>query len=216
MLFSKSFGLMEAGDDGGAFQPIEHGLATGAWMGQVPWLYRLNDLLSPLIPQRLASGPSALTRNLAVDVVRHVMARRERSSSRPDILGQLLKVHEEKPQQFDECDLGSMAVATVFAGSDTTAISTRAVLYHLLKNPHAKQCLVNEIDEFWQQGKLSDPVALTEADSMPYLQAVLLESLRYHPAVGLTLPRVVPSEGLKVDGRYMPAGVSIFSCSQKG
>ena len=66
----------------------------------------------------------------------------------------------------------------VFAGSDTTAVSTRAIIYYLLKNPQAKQKLIQEIDGLRKQGKLSDPVKLKEADDMPYLQAVMYEALR--------------------------------------
>jgi len=71
-----------------------------------------------------------------------------------------------------------MATSNIFAGSDTTAISTRAIIYYLLKNPIAKQKLVDEVDDRKRQGRLSDPVKLAEADSMPYLQAVMYEALR--------------------------------------
>jgi len=56
---------------------------------------------------------------------------------------------------------------------------------------------------------LSDPVKLSEADNMPYLQAVMYEALRLHPAVGMSLPRVTPADGFEVDGHYIPAGTVI-------
>ena len=74
--------------------------------------------------------------------------------------------------------VNSMATSNIFAGSDTTAISTRAIIYYLLKNPDAKQKLIDEIDNLKRHGKISDPVKLAEADSMPYLQAVMYEALR--------------------------------------
>ena len=72
----------------------------------------------------------------------------------------------------------SMATSNIFAGSDTTAISTRAIIYYLLKDPTVKFALIDEIDTLRKQGKLSDPVKLSEADNMPYLQAVMYEALR--------------------------------------
>lgn len=102
-----------------------------------------------------------------------------------------------------------MATSNIFAGSDTTAISTPAIIYYLLKNPQYKQRLVEEIDNMRKQGKLSDPVTLQEAESMPYLQAVMYEALRCHPAVGMSLPRVVPPGGVVIDGTHLPANVSL-------
>ncbi|AEO69867.1 uncharacterized protein THITE_2120621 [Thermothielavioides terrestris NRRL 8126] len=202
--FSKPFGFMDAGTDDGSFKPIQDALFSGAWVGQVPWLFWLSDFLSPVIGQRLAIA--GRNTNWVAKVVREVTARLQSGSDCPDILGQLLKVHHEKPQQFSVSNLMSVAGSNVFAGSDTTAISTRAIVYNVLKNPECKQRLLDEIDDFRRRGELSDPVTIAEAEKMPYLQAVMYEALRCHPAVGMTLPRVVPPEGLEVDGHYLPAG----------
>ena len=80
--------------------------------------------------------------------------------------------------EMNENAVTSMATSNIFAGSDTTAISTRAIIYYLLKNPKAKEALVEEIDSLRRQDKLNDPVKLSEADNMPYLQAVMYEALR--------------------------------------
>ncbi len=41
---------------------------------------------------------------------------------------------------------------------------------------------------------------------LPYLQAVLQESLRMYPPIPSILPRVVPSGGLAICGEWVPAG----------
>lgn len=64
-----------------------------------------------------------------------------------------------------------------------------------------------EIDEKAAAGELSDPVNFSEAQRMPYLQAVIQESLRLYPAVGDPLGRVVPEGGIQLAGRYFPEGV---------
>ena len=109
---------------------------------------------------------------------REVAARKDRTSSNKDILSKLFATQKEKPVEMNENAVTSMATSNIFAGSDTTAISTRAIIYYLLKNPQAKQALIDEIEECKKQGKLSDPVKLSEADKMPYLQAVMYEALR--------------------------------------
>jgi cytochrome P450 len=43
---------------------------------------------------------------------------------------------------------------------------------------------------------------------MPYLQAVIKEGLRLHPAGGLPLSRVVPKGGATIARHFFPEGVS--------
>ncbi|OMP88268.1 Pisatin demethylase [Diplodia seriata] len=205
--FSKRFGFMDVGADDGSFEAIEMALRSAAWLGQVPWIFWLHDYLSPYIGNHL--GITARNGSLRQFALRETEARKDRGSDRKDILSKLLAVHKERPADFDYSALVSMASSNIFAGSDTTAISTRAIIYYLLKNPEYKQKLVEEIDEFRRQGKISDPVTLDEANNMPYLQAVMYEALRCHPAVGMSLPRVVPPGGTEIDGTYLPAGTIV-------
>ena len=44
---------------------------------------------------------------------------------------------------------------------------------------------------------------------MPYLQAVMKEAMRMHPAVGISMPRYVPSGGAEIGGRYYPEGTVV-------
>ncbi|GAB7338673.1 hypothetical protein MBLNU457_5399t3 [Dothideomycetes sp. NU457] len=201
--FSRNFGFLEAAKDDGSFHDIEATLGSAAWVGQVPWIFWLNDYLTPYIGNHLALvNRHGSIRTLAL---KEVEARKDRGSERKDMLAKLFAVQKEKPDALSISDVTSTAASNVFAGSDTTAISTRAIVYYLLKNPHCMKKLVQEIDDFRRQGKLSDPVKLEEADAMPYLQAVMYEALRLHPAVGMSLPRVVPAEGATVNGVYLPA-----------
>lgn len=48
-----------------------------------------------------------------------------------------------------------------------------------------------------------------EAQNLPYLQAVIKEALRLHPASGLPLGRVVPKGGAEIAGHYFPEQVSL-------
>ncbi|KAK4979473.1 hypothetical protein LTR66_004281 [Elasticomyces elasticus] len=208
--FSKPFGFMDVAADDGSFSQIEGALRSAAWIGQVPWLYWLHDFLSPVIGNHL--GISARHGSLRTFASREITARKDRGTDRSDILSKLLAVHKEKPTELDDNAVTSMAISNIFAGSDTTAISTRAIIYYLLKNPECKVRLFEEIDAWRKAGKLSDPVKLQEADSMPYLQAVMYEALRLHPAVGMSLPRVVPEGGVRIGGSFLPTG-TVVGCN---
>jgi cytochrome P450 len=158
-------------------------------------------------------GITARHGSLRQFAAREVTARKDRNDvSNKDILSKLFATQKERPVEMDENAVTSMATSNIFAGSDTTAISTRAIIYYLLKNPDAKRALIDEINGRRKEGKLSDPVKLSEADDMPYLQAVMYEALRLHPAVGMSLPRVTPAGGYTVDNTYIPAG-SVIGCN---
>lgn len=110
----------------------------------------------------------------------------------------------KQPNLLDACG------SNIGAGSDTTAVTLSSALYHLYKNPDKLEKLRHEIDQKAKQGVISDPLTFQEAQDMPYLQAVIKETLRIHPAVGTILPRVVPQGGMELSGIYFPEGVCDF------
>ncbi len=50
-------------------------------------------------------------------------------------------------------------------------------------------------------------LSFQEAQKLPYLQAVIKEGLRLHPATGLPMVRVVPKGGATLAGRFFPEKV---------
>jgi cytochrome P450 len=165
---------MDAGGDDGTFARIVRLMHSACWIGQVPALYWIHDFFMPYIGNHLAvnerHGP---IRDFAI---REINARTDRGSDHQDMLAKLKATQKEKPLEMTETAVASMASSNIAAGSDTTAISIRAIIYYLLKNPQCKQKLIEEIDSLRKEGKLSDPVKLSEADKMPYLQAVMYEA----------------------------------------
>ncbi|KAL1303437.1 hypothetical protein AAFC00_006826 [Neodothiora populina] len=205
--FSRSFGFMDATMDDGSFAQIENALQSAAWVGQIPWIFWLNDRLSRFIGNKLSlNNRHGSIRTLAL---KEANSRKGRGSDRKDILSKLFRAQTEKGGELDDAAIASMATSNIFAGSDTTAISVRAIIYYLLKNPQYKQRLVQEIDEGRRAGTLSDPIKVSEAEKMPYLQAVMYEALRCHPAVGMSLPRVVPQGGTVIGGTFLPSNTVI-------
>lgn len=98
----------------------------------------------------------------------------------------------------------------VFAGSDTTAVAFKSILYHLIKNPRTMKKLVAEIDEADRKGKLSTPITHKQSiEELPYLQAVIQEGMRVHPSTGLMLERCVPAGGAQICGVDLPEGTIV-------
>ncbi|KAK3692953.1 cytochrome P450-like protein [Podospora appendiculata] len=134
----------------------------------------------------------------------------------PDLLSKFLAAREARPDFMTDTLVQTMAVSMAFAGSETTAISLSAVFYYLLKNPHALASLRAEIDDAAREGRFSDTetglVTWHESQTLSYLDAVVKEAFRLHPAPGLPMERIVPEGGLEIAGHYVKGG-TIVGCS---
>lgn len=80
-------------------------------------------------------------------------------------------------------------------------------MHFVLKHPQVLKKLQRELD----QNALPQPISYREAEQqLPYLQAIIKESMRLHPGVGLILERVVPDGGVQLpDGPYLEGGVCV-------
>ena len=85
----------------------------------------------------------------------------------------------------------------------------RAVIYFLMRDPKAMKRLQTEVDEATAHGQLSNPVHYAQAIKLPYLCACIKEAMRFHPSVGLTLPRLIPASGAHISGHMIPGGYRI-------
>jgi cytochrome P450 len=104
----------------------------------------------------------------------------------------------------------------VFAGSETTAISLSSVFYFLLKHPRVYAKLMAELDSAVENGTIearpNKSISWAESQKLPYLDAVIQESFRLHPAAGLILERIVPPQGMEILGNFVPGG-TIVGCN---
>ncbi|KFY24339.1 hypothetical protein V491_02193 [Pseudogymnoascus sp. VKM F-3775] len=207
--FSKNFSFMESGKDDGAFTMIDAILKCATWVGHIPWLYWLNVRLAPIIGNHLAV--TQRQGKLLKLASQEIQERKKRGSDRHDMLEQLFDVQREKPDKLDDICVTSMAASNIFAGSDSTSVSISAFLYYVLRDPRCTQKLVEEVDASAKAENISHGTvfSLEVVNNMPFLQACMYEALRCHPAVGVSLGRVVPSVGMKVGGQFIPGGTAI-------
>ena len=130
-----------------------------------------------------------------------------------DLITKLMRIQDESPEKIGKADIGSACMMNIGAGSDTTSISLSSVLFHLLKHPKTLGRLRDEIKDCEKRGEISEPAKFSETQRMPYLQAVIKEALRMHPATGLTLGRTVPPQGAVLAGHFFPGGVCCDTCN---
>lgn len=120
-----------------------------------------------------------------------------------DLYTQLGKTY---PNIADEKQILNWLMLNVLAGGDSTAGAMVGTVYALLKNPGKAQKLHEELDE----ANVSLPARWKDISKLPYLDAVIRESQRLYPSLGLMLEREVPKDGLTLpDGRYIPEGTKV-------
>jgi len=93
------------------------------------------------------------------------------------------------------------------AGTETIAATLEWALLELVRHPHCMQRLQAELDA---QFGMNGPVEEEEAAQLPYLQAVVKESLRFHIPTTLGLPHS-NMEDATLGGYHIPAGTTVMA-----
>lgn len=204
--FANRFGFLDMGEDkDNVFQAIDTRGTYSTFVGVFPWVHQW---LYPLLPK---TGGHGYVFNYTLRQIenRQRALKDPKNNGRegpPDIMTKILNVHEENPSKMTKMDLITMCQSNIGAGSDTTAITLSSIFYHLMRYPQTFHRLREEIDTAAKEGKISSPIKFAEAQNLPYLQAVIKEGLRIHPATGLPMQRIVPAEGTTIAGRFIPGG----------
>lgn len=92
---------------------------------------------------------------------------------------------ENSAQRLSDCELLDQLSTFLFAGSDTTAISISWALHYLSQNPELQFRLRQELSSVVIPSGAS--LDITVLDSLPFLDAVVKETLRLAPPVHGTI-----------------------------
>ncbi|KAM0541732.1 hypothetical protein ACHAPJ_013137 [Fusarium lateritium] len=222
LTYSKRLGFVDHGKDvDNIIRNLEWLLNYAAPVGQLPVL----DSLLLKNPLRLlltkwgftnSSSPVAIfarNRMLArVDPEKLNDMKFDQDNGRRDFLSRFLEAHQKNSEIITQDRVLALTVANMFAGSDTTAITFRAIFYYLMKNPTDMRRLMDELAGEERAGRFTRADGLlqwSEVRDLPFLNAVIKEALRCHPAAGLMLERIVPARGLQVNGHHIPRGTIV-------
>ena len=145
--------------------------------GRGPWarLLRLRAQFNGMLAEQIASG------------------RRSPTAAKGTILGQLLA--ETHQSSDNDVELQEQLRTLLVAGHDTTASALAWALYHIHRDDSVRERVAAEL--------ASDPPP-EAMPTLPYVSAVISETLRMHPAVPIVLRKLsVPQT---VCGRHYRAG----------
>ncbi|KAH7631608.1 cytochrome P450 [Sordaria sp. MPI-SDFR-AT-0083] len=190
--FSTKFGFMEKGCDfDGTLAIADKSIDYLGICGQMPWMdYWLDK--NPKMTARL-KGEDKIFRE-----------------DRPDFLQYFIESMSTHPDVVDAKQIIGYLLLNLIAGADTTAITMRALFYYSLKDPRVWSKLQSAVRS--ADIKPGQPAPHAVARAIPYLEAVIRETIRYHPAVSMIMERIVPAESLGLalpDGSVVPGGSMI-------
>ncbi|KAF5208215.1 Cytochrome p450 [Thalictrum thalictroides] len=144
------------------------------WSDHLPWLcyfydpFRINERCAALVPRvrKLVQGIINEHRNGGTNKM---------LSDSADFVDVLLSLSGE--EKLEENDMIAVLWEMIFRGTDTTSLLTEWVMAELVLNPNIQAKLQKELD------RVVGNKSVTDADiaNLPYLQAVVKETLRVHP-----------------------------------
>ncbi|GAB7358161.1 hypothetical protein MBLNU230_g0316t1 [Neophaeotheca triangularis] len=229
LTWSKRLGFVEKDEDVDGIIDFLRGFLTYAGtIGQQPWLdnlLRKNYLKLKLQQWGISKNVFPVTKfaqetSAAREPEMQKVRETGKADSTPgrgiDLLTRFEMAHHDHPNFMTDRQVLSSCTSMIFAGSETTAISLSAVFYYLLKHPGVHEKLMRELDEAASNGTIEERdhhiVSWAESQKLPYLDAVIQEAFRIHPAAGLTVERVVPPQGIEICGQSIRGG-TIVGCN---
>ncbi|KAF5182040.1 Cytochrome p450 [Thalictrum thalictroides] len=111
-----------------------------------------------------------------------------------------------EPAKISEENINILLLELFTAATDTSTITIEWAMTELLRNPHILKNVEDELDQV-----VGKNTKVTESDiwKLPYLQAVVKETLRLHPPVTLLLPRRC-IEDTEYMGYSIPKDTQVF------
>jgi hypothetical protein len=175
MTFAKKLGFLQEGRDiDGMIGAIQGMLVYASLCGQIPEMHNvlLGNPLFPIFVPSMESWNQVVqftlkAMNSRVSLQRDGEIDQDEKDGGKDMLSRWMAMHRADPEKFSTRDAIVHLSANVFAGSDTTAIALRAILYFLMRNPDIMAKVQAEIDTAVLEGKAGNPVSYRESLDNP-------------------------------------------------
>ncbi|KAL4651660.1 hypothetical protein ACB092_01G176900 [Castanea dentata] len=173
------------------------------WSDYLPWLSYLYD---PFCVNQRCSELVPRVRKLVkkiIDEHRYRLGDSSKLSDNADFVDVLLSLDGD--EKLEEDDMVAVLWEMIFRGTDTTALLTEWVMAELVLNHEVQHKLLHELDIVVGNKNITDAVVA----KLPYLQAIVKETLRVHPPGPLlSWARLSTSDVQLSNGMVVPANTT--------
>ncbi|RDX71592.1 Geraniol 8-hydroxylase, partial [Mucuna pruriens] len=128
-----------------------------------------------------------------------------RDATNNDMLDTLLNISQEDGQKMDHKKIKHLLLDLIVAGTDTTSYTIEWAMTELIKNEDAMSKAKRELE---QTVGIGNPIEESDITRLPYLHAIIKETLRLHPGAPLLLPRKAKVD-VEINGYTIPQGAQI-------
>ena len=201
LAFGESFGCLQAGNYHPWVALVFDNVKAVSIMSaikQFPWVDSIIQFLLSGVMARAIRHHQALT-------IEKVNRRLERKTQRGDFMDVIL-LHKGTDQEMTRDEIYANSNLLIMAGSETAAAAMAGCFYFLDRNPEVSYRLRHEIRSKFQSETQTTIKALTD---LPYLTAVLQESMRIYPPQPVFTPRVAPKGGGVIMGHFVPENARV-------
>ncbi|XP_058735193.1 geraniol 8-hydroxylase-like isoform X1 [Vicia villosa] len=130
----------------------------------------------------------------------------QRFDTKSDMLSNLLDIAEDNSQEMNKAKIPHLSLTLFIAGTDTISSTLEWAMSELVKNEKIMTKAKQELEQIIGKGK---PVEETDIVKLPYLQAIIKETFRLHPAVPFLVPRKADAN-VEIDGYTIPKDAQIW------
>ncbi|KAF5755356.1 putative cytochrome P450 [Helianthus annuus] len=159
------------------------------------------------VEQRMTVAWKKIDEILERKIEEKIASKTEDQHGRKDFLEILLELKEQNATtSLDITQIKGLLLDIVTGGTDTTSTLVEWIMAELLQNPKDMKIVQDELQEVVGLNNIVEEYHLPK---LQYLDAVIKETLRLHPALPLLMPRS-PNESCKVGGYIVPKGANVF------
>ncbi|KAF8779736.1 hypothetical protein HU200_002321 [Digitaria exilis] len=127
------------------------------------------------------------------------------SGGKEDFLDVLLQLHSV--DQLSLQTIKSFLLDLFAAGTDTNAITVEWTMAELLRHPAVMSKVRADLRDALGSKPHPDE---SDTGRLPYLRAVVMESMRLHPPSPMLMPHLAMADGAEVGGFPVPAGTKVI------
>ena len=144
--------------------------------------------------------------SIATNMITERLGMGDLGSERSDFITPVVgNVNEDKEKGITRKELNTNGLAVVIAGCQLPTVAIATATYLLSRYPHTLKALAHEIRSNFESDK---DICIASTQNLPYLMAVINETLRIHHPTPINLPRIVQPQGQMIDGHFIPGNVS--------
>ena len=208
LTFGESLRMLEQKRKNQHTLDLENAAFVSALRATFPAFLFLSKILPLPVLKRAASATMRAYRDAEESVARYRrLEQADPTTAKPTLFSKLYQASEDDQLSLQETRDNAMAY--MVAGSDTTSNSLTYLVWAVCKHPHVKATLLQELATSLPSD--DDGFGDRELKQLPYLNAVIDETLRIYGAAASALPRVVPPGGASLAGYWLEGGTTVSS-----